>query len=168
MTKAPNGVSSNPCSHYTTAPLVTNPCAHKLASPRRLCPCKRIENTSTAGVAMTLVEGLSSSGARDVEPQLREPTLGPSCQCHLGMALSIGSLCSRLSCSCCDMKTWCWGDRNHTSSAPIVHRACRAPGDTPYLPLVATMLRGTPAPKESTLEVWEAPCANGALLGAPS
>jgi hypothetical protein len=38
--------SSNPCSHYTTTPLVTNPCTHELASPRRLCPCKRIENTS--------------------------------------------------------------------------------------------------------------------------
>jgi hypothetical protein len=35
-----------PCSHYTTASLVTNPCAHELGSPRRLCPCKRIENTS--------------------------------------------------------------------------------------------------------------------------
>jgi hypothetical protein len=35
-----------PCSHYTTAPLVTNSCAHELASPRRLCPCKGIENTS--------------------------------------------------------------------------------------------------------------------------
>jgi hypothetical protein len=46
MAKALNSVSSNPCSHYTMAPLVTNPCAHKLASPRRLCPCKRIENTS--------------------------------------------------------------------------------------------------------------------------
>jgi hypothetical protein len=27
MTKAPNSIGSNPCSHYTTAPLVTNPCA---------------------------------------------------------------------------------------------------------------------------------------------
>jgi hypothetical protein len=46
MTKAPNSIGSNPCSHYTTAPLVTNPCAHKLASPGRLCPFKRIKNTS--------------------------------------------------------------------------------------------------------------------------
>jgi hypothetical protein len=46
MTKALNSVGSNPCSHYTTAPLVTNPCTHELASSRRLCPCKRIENTS--------------------------------------------------------------------------------------------------------------------------
>jgi hypothetical protein len=46
MMKALNNISSDPCSHYTTAPLVTNPCAHELASPRRLCPYKRIENTS--------------------------------------------------------------------------------------------------------------------------
>jgi hypothetical protein len=46
MTKALNSVGSNPCSHYTTAPLVTNPCTHELASRRRLCPCKWIENTS--------------------------------------------------------------------------------------------------------------------------
>jgi hypothetical protein len=46
MTKAPNSVDLNPCSHYITAPLVTNPCAHELASPRILCPCKRVENTS--------------------------------------------------------------------------------------------------------------------------
>jgi hypothetical protein len=46
MMKALNIVGSNPCSHYTTAPLVINPCTHELASPRRLCPCKRIENTS--------------------------------------------------------------------------------------------------------------------------
>jgi hypothetical protein len=46
MTKAPNNIGSNPCSHYTTAPLVTNPYAHELVSPRRLCPYKRIKNTS--------------------------------------------------------------------------------------------------------------------------
>jgi hypothetical protein len=46
MTNASNNVGSNPCSHYTTAPLVINPCSHELASPRRLCPCKRIENTN--------------------------------------------------------------------------------------------------------------------------
>jgi hypothetical protein len=46
MTKAPNSVSSNPCSHYTMALLVTNSCTHELASPRRLCPYKQIENTS--------------------------------------------------------------------------------------------------------------------------
>jgi hypothetical protein len=40
MTKALNSIGLNPCSHYTTVPLVTNPCAHELASPRRLCPCK--------------------------------------------------------------------------------------------------------------------------------
>jgi hypothetical protein len=45
MTKAPNSIGSNPCSHYTMAPLVTNPCTHEFASPRRLCPGKRIENT---------------------------------------------------------------------------------------------------------------------------
>jgi hypothetical protein len=43
--KASNSVGLNPCSHYTTASLVTNPCAHELASPRRLCPYKQIENT---------------------------------------------------------------------------------------------------------------------------
>jgi hypothetical protein len=31
MTKAPNSVGSNPCSHYTMALLVTNPCTHELA-----------------------------------------------------------------------------------------------------------------------------------------
>jgi hypothetical protein len=46
MMKAPYNVDSNPCSHYTTAPLVTNPCTHELASPRWLCPYKRIKNTS--------------------------------------------------------------------------------------------------------------------------
>jgi hypothetical protein len=46
MTKPLNSVSSNPCSHYTVALLVTNPCAHKLVSPRKLCPYKQIENTS--------------------------------------------------------------------------------------------------------------------------
>jgi hypothetical protein len=46
MMKALNNVGSNPCSHYTTALLVTNLCTHELASPRRLCPCKWIENTS--------------------------------------------------------------------------------------------------------------------------
>jgi hypothetical protein len=46
MTKAPNSVGSNLCSHYTMAPLVTNPCTHKLTSLRRLCPYKRIKNTS--------------------------------------------------------------------------------------------------------------------------
>jgi hypothetical protein len=46
MMKALNSVGPNPCSHYTTAPLVTNLCSHELALPRRLCPGKRIENTS--------------------------------------------------------------------------------------------------------------------------
>jgi hypothetical protein len=46
MTKAPNSVDSNPCSYYTTAPLVNNPCTHELVLPRRLCPCKRILNRS--------------------------------------------------------------------------------------------------------------------------
>jgi hypothetical protein len=46
MMKALNSVGSNPCSHYTTSPLVTNPCTHELASPRRLCPYKRIKNKS--------------------------------------------------------------------------------------------------------------------------
>jgi hypothetical protein len=46
MMKALNSVGLNPCSHYTTAPLVINPCTHKLALPRGLCPCKRIKNIS--------------------------------------------------------------------------------------------------------------------------
>jgi hypothetical protein len=46
MMKALNNVGSNPCSHYTMAPLVTNPCTHELASLRRLCHCKWIKNTS--------------------------------------------------------------------------------------------------------------------------
>jgi hypothetical protein len=44
MTKVLNNIGSNPCSHYTTTPLVTNPCTHELASPRRLCPCKWTKN----------------------------------------------------------------------------------------------------------------------------
>jgi hypothetical protein len=46
MMKASNSVGSNPCSHYTTAQLVTSPCTHELALPRRLSPYKWIENTS--------------------------------------------------------------------------------------------------------------------------
>jgi hypothetical protein len=44
--RALNSVGLNPCSHYTTAPLITNPCTHELALPKRLCPCKLIENIS--------------------------------------------------------------------------------------------------------------------------
>jgi hypothetical protein len=37
MMKTLNSVGLNPCSHYTTASLVTNLCTYELASPRRLC-----------------------------------------------------------------------------------------------------------------------------------
>jgi hypothetical protein len=46
MMKAPNSVGLNPCSHYTTAPLVTNLCTYELASPIRLHLCKRIVSTN--------------------------------------------------------------------------------------------------------------------------
>jgi hypothetical protein len=44
ITKAPNR-TSNPYSHYITAPLIINPGAHKLTSPRRLILAIAIKNT---------------------------------------------------------------------------------------------------------------------------
>jgi hypothetical protein len=37
---------TNPCNHYTMAPLVINPCTHKLTLPRSLILASAIEKTS--------------------------------------------------------------------------------------------------------------------------
>jgi hypothetical protein len=98
--------------------------------------------------------------------QPREPALGPSCRCPLNKALFVSSLCSRFSCSCSDFKRWCWGDKSHTLSAPIIPRPATCLVTPPYLPLVSLVSRGTSAPEESALEVQEAPGADGTSLGA--
>jgi hypothetical protein len=84
------------------------------------------------------------------------------------MALSVGSHDSHFYSSYSNFGKWCWGDRSHTSSAPIIRWQTTRLVPSPYFPLVASVPRGTLALEESAPEVWEALGANGVLLGAIS
>jgi hypothetical protein len=49
MMKAPNSVSSNPCSHYTMTPLVTNPCTHNWPRQEGYVPASESRTQARTG-----------------------------------------------------------------------------------------------------------------------
>jgi hypothetical protein len=59
------------------------------------------------------------------------------------MALFVGLCCSHFSYFCFDFAWWCWGDRSHTLSFPVIHRPVVHPTMSPLPPLVASSAANT-------------------------
>jgi hypothetical protein len=86
----------------------------------------------------------SSSGAGDTEPSAKKAHP----RSFLPVSSRYGVVCRftrfHFSFSFSDFKRWCWGNWSCTSSPPIVRWSVARLVTPPYLPLVASVQRGTP------------------------